>query len=130
MTYNTPMRTQIITFFENNHNRAFTLEEVCAALIPDGHGKSTVYRLVSRLVDSGCVRRLSDGKTRHATYQFIGGNECAEHLHLKCMDCGRLIHLDTKISHAFGEAVKTSRGFLLDEGSLLFGRCSECGGGK
>jgi Fur family ferric uptake transcriptional regulator len=130
MTYNTPMRTQIVAFFENNRERAFSLEEICSCLAPDGKGKSTIYRLVSRLVDAGCVRRVADGKTRHVTYQFIGGEKCSEHLHLKCVDCGKLIHLDENISHAFGQALKDSRGFFLDEGALLFGKCSDCGGAR
>ncbi len=128
MTYNTPMRAQIVSFFEKNADRAYSLEEICSALLSGGHGRSTVYRLVSRLVEAGCVKRISDEKSRHVTYQFVGECGCKEHLHLKCKDCGRLIHLDAEISHAFGDALKKSRGFALDESSLLFGRCKDCGG--
>ena len=92
MTYNTPMRTELVAFFERNRDRALTLPAICDALLVDGHGKSTVYRLVAKLVESGCVRRLSDPATREITYQFIGSGSCAEHLHLKCVGCGKLIH--------------------------------------
>lgn len=126
MTYNTTARAKLVAFLKENAERAFTLEEICDAILEDGHGRSTVYRLVSKLVESGCVRRISDGKTRKATYQFIGGDKCAEHLHLKCNGCGKLIHLDSEISHALGDAIKKSRGFTLDEGTLIFGRCRDC----
>jgi len=128
MTYNTPMRTELITFFEKNRDRAMTLPEICDELIPDGRAKSTVYRLVSKLVDSGCVRRLTDAHTSNVTYQFMGDTGCSEHLHLKCVGCGRLIHLDSEISHALGAKIKATRGFVLDESSLLFGKCKDCEG--
>lgn len=126
MTYNTTARTRLIGFLQSNSDRAFTLEEICDALLEDGHGRSTVYRLTSQLTDAGCVRRISDGRTRKATYQFIGGAACSEHLHLKCNGCGKLIHLDYEISHALEDALKRSRGFTLDEGTLIFGRCKDC----
>ena len=129
MTYNTAARRELVAFFEQNSDRAFTLGEVCAAILNDGKGKSTLYRNVSRLVDSGLVRRLSDGKTRHVTYQFVGGESSSEHLHLKCRNCGKLIHLDAEISHALGDALKKSRGFILDSGALIQGRCGDCAEG-
>ena len=126
MTYNTSARAKLIAFFKENSERSFTLDEICEALLPDGHGKSTIYRIVPHLVESGCVRRISDGKTRRVTYQFVGGDGCRDHLHLKCKGCGKLIHLDAEISHALGDTLKKSRGFTLDGGSLLFGKCAEC----
>lgn len=128
MTYNTPMRTLVMSFFEKNAEHAYSLEEICQALIPDGHGKSTVYRLVSRLVDVGCVKRIADERSRHVTYQFVGDHGCSEHLHLKCKDCGKLIHLDSELSHVLEDTLKKTRGFELDEGALLVGRCKDCGG--
>ncbi len=131
MTYNTAARTALIEFLKENSERAFTIEEICDAILCDGHGKSTVYRLASKLVDSACLRRISDGKSRKVTYQFVGGDGCSEHLHLKCSGCGKLIHLDAEISHALGDTLKKSRGFTLDEASLIFGKCKDCGvGGK
>ena len=129
MTYNTPMRTELLSFFERNRDRAMTLPEICDELLVNGHGKSTVYRLVSKLVDAGRIRRLTDPHTSGVAYQFIGGGSCSEHLHLKCLGCGKLIHLDSEISHALGKTLKATRGFILDEGSLLYGKCTDCGGG-
>lgn len=126
MTYNTTARSRLLSFLQSNSERAFTLEEICGALLDGGHGRSTVYRLVPQLVGAGCVRRISDGRTRRVTYQFVGGAACAEHLHLKCNECGKLIHLDREISHALEDALKKSRGFTLDEGTLIFGRCKDC----
>ena len=45
---------------------------------------------------------------------------------LKCKDCGRLIHLDDDISHLVENEILKLKGFALDEGALLYGRCDKC----
>ena len=126
MKYNTGKREQIIKFLRMNSSMSFTLEEISQEITEDGHGRSTVYRIVSELVSEGKLRRLSDGKTRHCTYQYIGDDECSSHLHLKCRDCGRLIHLEDEISHEFAAALLSLDGFTLDAGAMLFGKCKDC----
>ena len=127
MKYNTGKRERIIRFLRINSARSFTLEEISAEIVPSGNGKSTVYRIVSELVADGKLKRLSDGKTRHCTYQYVGDDECVSHLHLKCRDCGKLIHLCDEISREFANALLSEDGFTLDAGAMLFGKCADCG---
>ena len=126
MGYMTGNKERILGFLLENANSSYTLEQICAALTTDGKGKSTVYRIVSRLVAEGCVRRLSDGKTRHCTYQYVGGEHCHHHLHLKCKGCGRLVHLGEGESRRFERVLLDIGGFVIEEGTLLFGTCKEC----
>lgn len=126
MTYNTEKRTAVISFLENNSSRAFTIDEIAEKLSPDGKGKSTYYRLISKLVEEGAIKRISDEKTRHTTYQYLGNTECGEHLHLKCKECGKLIHLDHRTSHAVEDKILEMGGFSIDEGAILFGKCKGC----
>ena len=126
MGYMTGNKERILGFLLENANSSYTLEEICAALTTDGKGKSTVYRIVSRLVAEGYVRRLSDGKTRHCTYQYVGGEHCHHHLHLKCKGCGRLVHLGEGESRRFERVLLDIGGFVIEEGTLLFGTCKEC----
>lgn len=126
MTYNTEKRTAVISFLENNSSRAFTIDEIAERLSPDGKGKSTYYRLISKLVEEGAIKRISDEKTRHTTYQHLGNTECGEHLHLKCKECGKLIHLDHRTSHAVEDKILEMGGFSIDEGAILFGKCKGC----
>ena len=126
MTYNTEKRAEILEFFSKEAGKAHSAEDICSAILKDGHGKSTVYRLISRLVDEGILRRISDGKTRHVTYQCVHTGGCSEHLHLKCNVCGRLIHLDKETSHTLGVSILKSEGFTIDDGALLYGRCESC----
>ncbi len=126
MKYSTGKREQLLAFLSKNADRSFALFDLAEKVTEGGKGKSTVYRIVSELLAEGKVRRLSDGKTRHCTYQYIGNEECHSHLHLKCRDCGQLIHLNEDISHKFSASVLSFDGFTLEEGCLLFGKCKGC----
>ena len=130
MKYNTGKREKIIKFLRINSSRSFTIEEISYEIVPDGNGKSTVYRIVSELVAEGKLKRLSDEKTRHCTYQYVGDEECVSHLHLKCRDCGKLIHLCDEISREFANALLCEDGFMLDAGAMLFGKCADCSSNK
>ena len=124
--YRTEKREAISQFLIQNAQRSHSLEEICNAVCPDGKGKSTVYRLISRFVDEGSVRKIADGRSRHNSYQWIGA-ECHHHLHLKCTGCGKVIHLDHETSHALEDTLRTTLSFSLDEEqTLLFGKCKSC----
>ena len=126
MSYTTGKRARIIEYLSDNADKSYTIEEICAVLTEDGKGRSTVYRLVSELVGEGALARLSDGRTRHCTYQYVGGELCHTHLHLKCKGCGRLVHLDRTISEEFERTVSRIGGFSIDNGALLLGVCNDC----
>ena len=127
MKYTTGKKEAIISFLRNESARSFTLAKICEAIAHDGKGQSTVYRLVSELVSDGTVRRISDGKTRHCTYQYVGGAECRSHLHLKCRECGKLIHLERSLSAKLLSDVYMAGGFTVEGGGMLFGKCKDCG---
>ena len=126
MGYKTGKKELILELLSRDADASYTIEEIADAITPDGSGRSTVFRLVSELVSSGCLRRLSDGRTRHCTYQYVGDEHCHRHLHLKCRECGRLIHLDENTSRAFEKKILSVGGFAIEEGSFLFGTCREC----
>ena len=134
MIYNTEKRTRLLEFLKENYGKALTAEQICDGILGGEGGKSTVYRLISRLVEDGKIQRISDAKTRRVTYQYIGDGSCSEHLHLKCKECGALIHLDSVTSHILETRIFRSEGFTLDVGALIYGRCEACsvgrGGGK
>ena len=64
--YNTEQKKLLLGFLEENHDSAYTIEEIAQELKSRGAnvGKSTVYRLIAKLVDDGILQRISDGKTR------------------------------------------------------------------
>ncbi len=126
MGYSTGKKELITELLSHNHDKSYTIEEISEAVTYDGRGKSTVYRLISELVREGVLRRLSDGKTRHCTYQYVGDEHCHKHMHLKCNGCGKLIHLDENTTRAFEKKILSLGGFSIEEGSFIYGKCKEC----
>ena len=126
MTYKTGKKEKIIEFLRENEDMSFSLDEICDAIVGNCGGRSTVYRLVGELVREGTVRPISDAKSRHRTYQAVSGDHCHEHLHLKCVGCGRLLHLDEKTSQVFEDRLKNEFNFELDGEAMLFGKCEGC----
>ena len=126
MTYNTEKRSEITSLLKASPDRAFTIDQIADAVCPDGSARSTVYRIVSKLVKEGKLKKITSELSRHTTYQYLGESGCCEHLHLKCKECGRLIHLGAEISHLLEEKIMTNEHFAIDEGTMLFGRCEGC----
>lgn len=127
MTYNTDRKNEIIALLSAESERAFTTEEICTRLL-DGGGKSTVYRIISELTQSGVIKKIADPKSRRVRYQYFGKKECSEHLHLKCRSCERLIHLDKKSSQAIIDCLNIGGSFTLDTTEILSGQCKNCKG--
>ena len=125
MTYNTEKRAELLGFLESNADKAFSIEEICASLAKGGKGKSTLYRQTAKLVEEGYVSRIPTG-SRKFVYQYRDKQHCGEHLHLKCLDCGRLVHLNAATSASLENDLFSKEGFALDSGCILYGKCREC----
>lgn len=126
MRYKTEQRELLYAYLAEHSASQFTLDELSSALAPS-IGKSTVYRLVHELLESGTVRRFQLGASRKATYQYIGGDRCVSHLHLKCTSCGRIHHLAPSLSIFLQKQILATSRFALDDRlTTLFGKCNDC----
>ena len=129
--YATEQKRMLLDFLRDHCESAYTVEELILGMrqtygegIP---GKSTVYRLMTRLVEEGTVKRFVRGHSRQFVYQIVAGEHCHSHLHLKCMGCGKLIHLDEGLSDELLGKVRASSDFAVDEEeTVLFGACAAC----
>ena len=129
--YNTEQKKILIDFLEQHHDSSYTVEEIIEGIDNSGVnislGKSTVYRIMTELVEARRVQRFADKKGRSFLYRIIADDLCRSHLHMKCMRCGRIFHLDRATSDALLERVKTINDFVIsEEDTLLFGNCSAC----
>ena len=129
--YATEQKKMLSDFLKENADRAFSIDElieemgVCyGARVP---GTSTVYRLMTRLVEEGSVKRFVKGHSRHFLYQAVRDEHCRSHLHLKCIGCGKLVHLDERVSDSVLDAIRASNDFSVnEEETVLFGECAKC----
>jgi len=127
--YNTEGRERLVKFLLNNTDRQLTAEEITAALDDEqsGASKSSVYRRLSRLCEEGSVRKFRAEGQNSFVYQYVGAGDCGHHFHLKCVQCGGLVHLDCHLSDELLEHISSEHHFKIDSGrSILYGLCARC----
>lgn len=122
-SYHTQHKDALLSFLEENASGQFTVDEILAAMGENAPGKSSAYRIIKQLCDDGLVRRFARDGSAGAVYQHSGKSCCSEHLHIKCVGCGMLLHLSSEAQ----DALSQSTGFVIDdERSMLYGRCARC----
>ena len=129
--YMTKGRRQILALLEENQDKQLTAEDIFVALGKDAPGQSSVYRILSSMVEEGEVRRERGTDGDGALYQYAENLGCGNHFHLKCTECGKVVHLRCRLSDELTHHILSDHGFIVDKGkSVLYGRCAECGGRK
>ena len=129
--YATEQKKILIDFLREYRESSFSVEEIVAELQKiDGEkvpATSTVYRLITKLVEEGTVRRFVKGHSRQFLYQIVDREHCRSHLHLRCMDCGKLFHLNEKLSDEVLDVIRATSNFSVnEEETVLLGACSDC----
>ena len=135
-TYQTGARKLLLGFFEQNPDRQFTADELCAHFsVPQGGkpiAKSTLYRQLDALCREGVLQRFdgTDPQTGATTryYQPVGEDGgCRDHFHLKCLVCGALQHLECEQTVELLQHLAATHAFSVDSGrSILYGVCAAC----
>lgn len=128
--YATASRKRMLEFLKCNSDRTVTAMDIDAYLRESGSevNITTIYRYLDKLAKEGTVMKYVAEKGGKAVYQYVEqGHRCEEHLHLKCVKCGCIIHLECAFMDEISEHVKIDHGFLLQcRNSILYGVCKEC----
>ncbi len=128
--YKTKQRSLMFQFLKDNCENALTVDEIVDMLKQSGEniGRTTVYRFVESLSKSGEVRKFFDENKKCATFQFLSHHEsCQKHLHLKCTECGKLIHLGCDFMDGVCSHIEEHHKFKVDNSiTTLLGICDEC----
>ena len=129
--YITEQKTQLMEFLREHREESFSVD----ALVEGMHqtygervpATSTVYRLITKLVEEGSVKRFVRGHSRQFLYQIVDSEHCRSHLHLRCMECGKLIHLNEKVSDELLDAIRATSDFSVNEAeTVIVGACRAC----
>ncbi|MDE6034675.1 MAG: transcriptional repressor [Ruminococcus sp.] len=128
--YKTRQKEKILDYLVSNSEKHTNVHEISGFLAEEGTPVSiaTIYRQLDKLVEAGIVRRYNfDGKTG-ACYQYIDDHkDCHEHFHLKCIVCGKLIHLNCERLSGINHHIFEHHGFQVDPSQTVFyGKCSDC----
>ena len=130
--YSTEQKRMLSDILSENRENAYSIEELIGELRKrygeNAPGQSTVYRLITRLVEDGEVKRFVKGNGRKFVYQIVDCHGCGSaHLHLKCVGCGKLIHLDHLSSEELVQKIEKVSDFsVMEAETVLFGACSDC----
>ena len=129
--YQTEQKKILLDFLKENSENSYTIEEIVNELDKIGEktvpAKSTVYRLMTKLVNEKKVRRQAGESGRQFVYRITADDHCKNHLHLQCTECGKVVHLDEKLSLSLLKSVSQTNDFAVsEEDSVLMGKCSEC----
>ena len=131
-SYQTRQQEAVARLFENRPDSCLTAEEAYQELEKElsreglAIGKTTVYRAITRLCESGELRRYAPQESGESAHYQL--NRCREsHLHIRCVRCGAMEHLHCGEIDLFKEHLSHHHGFSLDEGrTLLYGLCAAC----
>ncbi len=126
--YRTRRKDEILEFLNNNGSQHVTAADIISHLRESGStvGSATVYRNLEKLSADGYIRKYFVGENSPACYQ-LSSSACSGHHHLRCLECGKLIHLSCGLLDEIGEHVKAEHGFSLDKTkTVLYGYCSDC----
>lgn len=130
MGYETKQSRLVGDFLRSNANKHFSAEEVYFGLLSQGGkiGRTTVYRQLDRLVENGNARKFSSGDNDACCYQYADSAHCANHYHLKCSQCGALIHTDCDFLDKLSAHIFKDHNFKIDGSkTVLYGICGVCG---
>ena len=125
MQYKTEKRNQLMDFLKKHCDEPLTAEQIAEKL--DGISLSTVYRNLASLADAGDVHKSLSADGHTVLYQYYDKPQCSSHLHLKCVSCGEMKHIESGLSHDFAEKVEETNDFSIDSANtVILGTCRSC----
>lgn len=131
MAYKTKQKEAIEEYFYANRRKHSNANEIYGYLSAKGIniGLSTVYRQLENMCENGVLHKYFIDEQTVACYQLK--EECLDcrdyHYHLKCKNCGKLVHMECEAMKEVAEHIRTEHGFTLDhDKTVLYGVCNDC----
>lgn len=122
-SYSTEQRKLLMLYLRCHPDKYFSARQIAEALKEAGISQSAVYRNLALLEEEGFVSRTLKSGGRESVYQFVGADACQNCLHLTCVKCGSICHMEAKEI----EALLPQTGFTLDrKKTVLYGVCLNC----
>lgn len=119
----TPQRKLIMDIIHQNEDNltADTIISYVQSRMPGVH-KSTIYRTLELLEETGCVYRSTLGN--HSIYHHP---EEGHHHHLVCIKCGKSIDCEDDVFAPVEASIGAKYGFRVDfKHVVMSGLCEEC----
>ena len=125
--YLTEQRKALLTFLQAHPDETFSVSKLSKRLQGSDISVSAVYRNIGKLVETGLVERSIRNGSREMQYQFVGHKECSQCIHLTCVKCGRICHMDQSNAQQMVSNLLQTDEFLVDKKkTVLYGICKAC----
>ena len=116
--YTTKTRQIILEYLKSQKAVTVSVADIEKYLKTEGIkvNTTTVYRYLDKLCAEHIVIKYPDLNSDKAVFQFAGEEKkCTEHLHLKCIRCGKVVHLDCDFMDEFKEHLYKDHGCIAAE---------------
>ena len=128
--YTTVSRMKINEYLEKNADKTVSAQDIITYLkeCKLDINPSTVYRYLDKLVGENRVIKYTAKDSMVCVYQYIEKDKkCSEHLHLKCVRCGKIAHLECEFMDEISKHVMEDHGFEIQcKNSVIYGICADC----
>lgn len=123
--YNTEQKKELLEYMIKNKNSFVSAEDIVKHLKDKNIniGLTTIYRFLNSLEEQEKLRVEYRNHTKF--YQYIS-NECDAHYHLKCKDCGKLIHFECEELKHLNSHISEEHNFIIDSSAMIYGICDNC----
>ena len=126
--YSTRQRDLILNFLKESSTH-ITAKDIILHLKEQGIniGTATVYRALEKFVSQGILKKMVIDERSGACYQYVDNMHCSEHFHLKCIKCGKLIHLSCEFLATLENHIYNHHSFTVSSGkTVIYGTCIDC----
>ena len=123
--YRTRQRDIILELLKKNTDSHLSSDDICEMLKSAGEkvGTTTVYRYLEKLYSEGTVQKYVTDRARY-TYTE---NNCREHFHLKCTECGKVLCADCDFLSGLSSHIGEHHGFdVVPSKTVFYGVCRKC----
>ena len=117
--YATEQRKLLMLFLQCHPDECFSAAEIAEALSDASVSLSAVYRNLAYLEREGLINRQVKAGRRESFYQFVAAAACRNCLHLSCVKCGSVHHLQ-----ASSLAPLLQDGFAVDPQKTVLTACA------
>ncbi len=122
--YKTKTRDSIINFFKDNKQVSFSSIDLIS-YFKGKIDKATIYRNLKTLESELIIHKVYNEKTNLYEYQL--SDDCLNHFHLKCLKCGKTIHLKCSEANEFINHISIEHSFIVKESmTTIYGMCEWC----
>ena len=127
--YNTKQRESILHYLKSAPKSHVSAEDIIKYFkeINEPIGKSTIYRYLNILVNKKVIQKYNIDSSSPACYKYAEADDCLNHYHCKCSECGELIHVDCDVFENLKKHMKIDHKFEIDTSRIiLYGKCEKC----